>query len=52
MSVTSDSWINAADSADPAAPERDRILTANGWGPLADNDDDGGDHTTEVEPDL
>ena len=36
----------------PAEEKRDAILTSSGFGPLTDNDDDGGDHTTEVEPDF
>ncbi len=32
--------------------ERDQSLAGEPWKPLNNNDDDGGDQTTEVEPDL
>ncbi len=38
-------------AAESNAPESDRALSKP-WEPLSDNDDDGGDHTTEVEPEI
>ncbi len=49
MRITQQSTFSAADAA---APEPDYNLIADSWRPFADNDDDGGDNTTEVEPDL
>ncbi len=44
MSFSSNAW-------DSTTPESDRTLDKP-WQPLADNDDDGGDHTTEVDPEI
>ncbi len=47
MSFTTNAWVKAADST----PESDSALDKP-WQPLADNDDDGGDHATEVDPEI
>ncbi len=46
MKCTSNSTVNIT------AQLRDRIPFGDVCGPLTNNEDDGGDHTTEVEPDL
>ena len=45
MSFSSNAWTQAADTAPESEPGKP-------WEPLADNDDDGGDHTAEVEPEI
>ncbi len=48
MRFLSNTYLNATDNAQ----ERDPSPADQPWKPLTDNDDDGGDQTTEVEPDL
>ncbi len=47
-------WNNStySNAADSSAQERDPSLLDEPWKPLRDNDDDGGDHTTEVDPEI
>ncbi len=49
MQFSSNNWLKTTDSA---SLEPDRDGTGKPWGPLADGDDDGGDRTTEVDPEI
>lgn len=46
MNFSNDTWLKAADATSQGSD------LGKPWEPLADNDDDGGDRTTQVDPEI